>query len=65
MIVGPRNSIAGFHEIDRFRWYDPTTADVLFWGDAFNLRELVDEIKRLYPLAVQESRKPQFEIGKK
>jgi hypothetical protein len=65
MITGPRNRIAGFEEIDRFRWYDPITGDVLFWGDAFNLRELVDEIKRLYPLAAQEASKPRFEVGKK
>jgi|ERR1700678_1575093 hypothetical protein len=64
-VVGPRNSIAGFDEIDRFRWYDPTTGDALFWGDAFNLRELVTEIKRLYPLAAQESSKPHFQIEKK
>src|ERR1700722_13088332 len=65
IIVGPQNTIAGFDEIDRFRWYDPTKGDVLFWGDAFNLRELLTEIKRLYPLAVQESSKPHFPIGQK
>lgn len=65
IIVGPRNMIAGFDEIDRFRWYDPTNGDLLFWGDAFNLRELVTEIKRLYPIAVQESKKPHFRVERK
>jgi hypothetical protein len=58
MNIGPRNTILGFDETDRFRWYDPETTDVLFWGDEFNLQGLVTEIKRIYPLAVQEANKP-------
>lgn len=30
-----------------FRDYNPDTADVRFWGDTFNLREIVSEAKRI------------------
>jgi hypothetical protein len=58
--VGPRRLIIGFEEIDIFRWFDPTTGEASFWGDTLSLRDLVSEIKRLYPIAVQESDKPRF-----
>lgn len=53
MIICPRNAVRGFKETDCFRWYDPITGDVMFWGDAFNLPRLVDEIKRLHPIAAE------------
>jgi hypothetical protein len=58
--VGPRRGLMGFEEIDIFRWYDPTTGEASFWGDTFNLRELMHEINRLYPLALRESEKRNF-----
>ena len=63
--VGSKDAIAGIAEIDRFRWFDPRTTDVMFWGESFNIQKIVDEVKHLHPVAIQESRKPHWETGNK
>jgi hypothetical protein len=47
--------------IDWFRVYDPVTTDLTFWGEAFNLKAIIDEVDLLLPkikaaLARQPSR---------
>ena len=41
--------LTGFEAIDMFRSYDPTTGDVWFWGDQFNLKAIHAELFALYP----------------
>lgn len=41
--IGPRGrAIVGLDTIDMFRLFDPQTADIVFWGQEFNLQALVD-----------------------
>jgi hypothetical protein len=56
-IVG---NIAGLDEKDTFRALDPSTLDVLFWGDKFNLQEIVNEIQRILPGVKRETSKPHW-----
>ena len=55
MIVGPYN------DIDVFRMFHPSTGDVTFWGDSFNLREIVAEVQRILPAVVKEADKPPWD----
>ena len=50
-IIGPANIIGGVAPFDMFRVFDPTTADVVFWGERYPLKAIMDEVTRLYPLA--------------
>jgi hypothetical protein len=45
-------------EVDRFRGFDPSTGIVTFWGDTYNLVEIVQEVGRIYPLLEIEASKP-------
>ncbi len=57
-IIGPANVIGGVAPIDMFRVFDPTTAEVVFWGEPYPLKTIMDEITRLYPLARAQGDKP-------
>jgi len=57
----PRAAIQGFEPIERLRAFDPATGDLTFWGDDFNIRVIVDEAKRILPVATQEAAKPHWE----
>jgi hypothetical protein len=59
--VGPSNMIAGLKDIELFRTYDPSTDSVRFWGDAYNLKEIVEEVNRIYPLLQAEAAKPHWQ----
>lgn len=39
--------VEGVDDIDRFRNYDPTTSDLSFWGQDFNIKGLVGAAKAL------------------
>jgi hypothetical protein len=43
-----------------FRVLDPTTMDVLFWGERFNLQEIVNEVRLIQPLVALEAAKPHW-----
>ncbi len=60
-IVGPLHTIAGLKDIELFRTYDPSTSTVRFWGDAYNLKEIVEEVDRIYPLLQTEASKPHWQ----
>lgn len=60
-IVGPRNAITGFDDIDTFRWFDPSNTDVIFWGQSFNIQSLVTEVIRVLPKLKEEADKPHFD----
>jgi hypothetical protein len=57
-IIGPANVIGGVAPIDMFRVFDPTTAEVVFWGEPYPLKTIMDEVTRLYPLARAQGDKP-------
>ncbi|HEX3181285.1 MAG TPA: hypothetical protein VHR44_08530 [Beijerinckiaceae bacterium] len=40
-VVGPPNAVAGADDIDRFRFFDPTTTNLTFWGQEFNIQALL------------------------
>jgi hypothetical protein len=57
--MGPRDAVAiGFDDIDIFRNFDPTTTDVVFWGETFNLQALVEEVERILPRLRSELGEP-------
>jgi len=58
--IGPYGAISGIDEIDSFRLYDPDSGDLWFWGDSFNLKEIVAEVQRIYPIVQVESEKPHW-----
>lgn len=57
-IIGPANIIGGVSSKDMFRVFDPTTAEVVFWGERYPLKTIMDEVTRLYPLARSLGDKP-------
>jgi hypothetical protein len=38
-----------FHPMDCFRNFDPKTDELTFWGEDFNIRELLQEIEKILP----------------
>ena len=53
--IVPQNAIAGVDEIDMFRNLDPATGELTFWGQLFNIKELIDEVRRIYPKVLEEA----------
>jgi len=60
-IIGPRGLVCGFDEIDTFRWFDPTSKEVIFWGQRFNIQTLVTEAERILPKLEAEATKPHWD----
>jgi hypothetical protein len=61
--IGPKNMIQGMQVIELFRSFDPATKVITFWGEDFNLQEIVTEIERLLPKLQEEANKPHWEEG--
>lgn len=59
--LGPRNMISGIQDIDRFRHFDPTTTDLFFWGQEFNLQVLINEVQKILPKIQNEASKPHWD----
>lgn len=59
--LGPPESVGGLNDIDRFRVYDPTTHDIVFWGERFNVQAIVTAVDELLPRAEAEANKPHWE----
>lgn len=59
-MIGPPSAVVGVDELDRFRVYDNTTHDVVFWGERFNIQEIATEADRLLPIAQRECAKPHW-----
>ena len=58
MNIGPKgNMIKGVDDIDMFRQFDPRTADVTFWGQEFNIKQLVAEVEKILPKVEEEANK--------
>ena len=60
-MVGPPGGGAGLDDLDRFRVYDPTTNDIVFWGERFNVQAIVTELERILPIAEHEANRPHWE----
>jgi hypothetical protein len=59
-LVGPPTMIAGLKQIELFRGYEPSTGIARFWGDTYNLKKIVEEVNRMYPLLQTEAAKPHW-----
>ena len=59
--IGPPGMIAGLKDIELFRGYDPSTGIARFWGDTYDLKEIVEEVSRIYPLLQTEAAKPHWQ----
>lgn len=59
--IGPQNMIAGVQDIDRFRAFDPKTTDMTFWGQEFNIQNLIDEVRQILPKLQAEAGKPHWD----
>ncbi len=57
----PPDTVKGLADIDMFRVFDPQTSDIVFWGQRFNLRELVQAAAQLLAIARTESAKPHWD----
>jgi len=61
MAIGQKdNFILGGDAIDMFRVFDPTTTNLTFWGQEFNLQTLVTEVQRILPKLEAEANKPHW-----
>jgi hypothetical protein len=63
-LIGPRGSIGGDaidQNKDILRWLDPSTGDVIFWGNELNIPIVVTEVQLLLPTAQAEADKPHWE----
>ena len=56
--IGPQSAIQGVAPRDRFRAFDPTTTDIYFWGQEFNIQALVTEVQRILPKLRYDASKP-------
>jgi len=61
MNIMPIGGITGPDRLDMFRQLDPTTGDVIFWGDKFSIPEIVAESLRILPIVSAEASKPHWE----
>jgi len=59
--LGSPESVVGLSDIDRFRVYDPTTHEIVFWGERFNVQAIVTAVDELLPRAEAEANKPHWE----
>jgi len=46
---GAGGSFSRSSKYDWFRNFDPVSTEVTFWGEDFNIQELVNEVRRLFP----------------
>ena len=60
MNIGPSGGFAQFEPHEMFRSFDPVTAQLEFWGESFNVRELIAEIERILPKLREEASKPHW-----
>lgn len=54
-------TVAGLDETDSFRNFDPATSELSFWGQGFNVKAIVDEVKKIAPKLEEEAQKPHWD----
>ncbi len=59
--LGPATAIGGLDPVDMFRMFDPSSADVTFWGERFNLQAIVTEVEKIMPALQAEAEKPHWD----
>ena len=59
-MIGPPDAVSGLSDGDRFRVYDPTTHEVVFWGEKFNVQAIATATAELLPRATAEAAKPHW-----
>ena len=59
--IGPKDFMERFDDIDIFRTYDPSTGEIVFWGESFNLKSLMAEVVLILPAVHAEGDKLQSE----
>ncbi len=60
-LVGLPGMIVGPKEKEFFRRFDPSTGIASFWGDDYDIKSIVEEVKRIYPLLQAEAAKPHWQ----
>ena len=60
-IIGPSNTVVGVDPTDIFRHFDPSSGDVIFWGEHYSIPTLIAEVQRLLPMAEQKASKPHWD----
>jgi hypothetical protein len=45
--IGPAGAISGLDPTDQMRWFDPATDRILFRGEAFELRSMVEGLEEI------------------
>lgn len=63
--IGPESfiQVASTDPLDWFRAFDPVTTKLFFWGEEFNVQELIIEVQRILPKLQEEASKPHRETG--
>ncbi|MDQ0320037.1 hypothetical protein QO002_002175 [Pararhizobium capsulatum DSM 1112] len=59
-VVAPKGAVAIPDPTDLFREFDPTTTNVGFWGQEFNIQALVDAVQAILPALEAEAKKPHW-----
>jgi len=57
----PKSSVQGIAPIDWFRVFDPSTTDLYFWSQEFNIQDIVTELQKILPKLQEEANKPHWE----
>lgn len=60
-MVGPPDMIRGLDPLDRFRFYDPESHRIIFWGEEFAVEPIAKALAELNQRATQEAQKPHWE----
>jgi hypothetical protein len=58
-MIGIPDVLGGVADDEMFRVFDTTTADVVFWGMRYPLKAIMDEVTRVYPVALAEGAAPE------
>lgn len=58
ILVGPANMISGLEEIEKFRHYNPAEHKLIFWGQEFDIQELISEVDKIHRRLQAELDKP-------
>jgi len=62
-MVGPSTMISGIEPTDVVRHFDPDSGDVIFWGEHYNLSQLVEAVRTLLPIAEAQASLPHWNPG--
>jgi hypothetical protein len=54
-------SVVSLDDKEMFRIYDPDTARIIFWGEAFHMQPIASECDRIFPIGEREASKPHWD----